>query len=42
MNNQNIIIYKFDVLFILNEIKEDLDFEIIKVSKIVGLKLFNY
>ena len=34
MNNQNIIIYKFDILFnILNEIKEDLDFEIIKVSK---------
>ena len=34
MINQNIIIYKFDILFnILNEIKEDLDFEIIKVSK---------
>ncbi len=39
MINQNIIIYKFDILFnILNEIKEDLDFEIIKVSKEENLK----
>ena len=34
MSNQNIIIYKFESLFnILDEIKEDLDLKIIKVSK---------
>ncbi len=39
MSNQNIIIYKFDILFnILNEIKEDLDFKIIRVSKEENLK----
>ena len=34
MNKQNLIIYDFDELFsILNEIKKDLNFNLVKVSK---------